>query len=245
MSIEEFIEATNRARSVDELFEIYKKAMAGLGFDRLIFSLMTDHVAIRRRAGHGIMLNYPQDWMKHYGAQNYEALDPVRKQMYAASGPFVWKNLMTLPVMTKRQHLFMQEGDEAGLHDGLGVPLRGPRGAIAGVGAASSSGGIALDDPTLLCKVNLLSQQFYTVYLSLEERHLAEGQPQPLIYLTDREQEILQWCAAGKTRGEIADILEMSEHTTDWHIKNILRKMGVNNIVLAAFKALHMGLIQV
>ncbi len=245
MTIEEFIEASNKAQTIDELFDLYKQAMFELGFDRIIFSLMTDHVAISRRAGHGIMLNYPGDWMKYYAANNYAALDPVRKAMYAAPGPFTWENLLKLPVITEKQHSFMKEGDEAGLHDGIGVPLRGPRGAIAGFGAASTTGGVSLDDPNLLSRVNLLSHQFYAVYLSLEARRMAQGQPQPYIYLTDREQEILQWCAAGKMRKEIAELTGLSAHTTDWHIKNILRKMGVNNITLAAFKALHMGLIQV
>jgi len=245
MSIEQFIEASNRAASIDELFDLNKKAMSRLGFDRIIFSLMTDHVAIRRNAGHGIMLNYSDDWMEYYVEKNYEALDPVRKYMYISPSAFTWDRLMRQPVMTTRQHAFMKEGDEAGLHNGIGVPLRGPRGAIAGVGAASSAGGVALDDPNLLSRVNLLSYQFYTVYLSLEAKRLAEGGEPEHIYLNDREQEILQWCAAGKTRVEIADILGISVHTIDWYNRNILRKMRVSNMMLAAFKALHMGLIQV
>lgn len=245
MSIDEFIEASNKAKSVDELFDLYKKAMYELGFDRIIFSLMTDHISIDRRAGHGIMLNYSDDWMKYYVEQNYEALDPVRKYMYIAPGAFTWTSLMQQPVITTKQNLFMKEGDEAGLHDGIGIPLRGPRGAIAGVGAASSAGGVALDDRNLLSRANLLSQQFYTVYLSLEAQRAAQEGPEDYVYLTDREQEILQWCAAGKTRQEISVILGLSGNTTDWHLRNILRKMGVGNTTLAAFKALHMGLIQV
>jgi hypothetical protein len=139
MTLEEFIETSNKTGSIDDLFGIYRQAMAELGFDRLIFSLMTDHMAIQRRAGHGILLNYPEDWMKYYVEKGFEVIDPVRRNMYAAPGLFTWEGMMQNLTITKAQRAFMKEGDEAGLHDGIGIPLRGPRGAIAGVGAARGS----------------------------------------------------------------------------------------------------------
>ena len=48
--IEEFIEQSDKSTTVDELFDSDKKTMERLGFDRLIFSLMTDHESIRREA---------------------------------------------------------------------------------------------------------------------------------------------------------------------------------------------------
>jgi DNA-binding CsgD family transcriptional regulator len=238
MRIEEFIHASNRATSVDELFEIYKKAMAGLGFDRLIFSLMTEHVAIRRPAGHGLKFNYPQDWMDYCVKQNYQVTDPVRHRMFAAPGVFTWQSLVDPRRLTATQVETLEGGKDAGLQDGIGIPLRAPRGAIAGIGAASSTGGVNLDKNTL-SHAQLLSQQFYTVFLSLEG-----WEDMPCISLTDREQEVLILRATGKSRTMIAEIMCLSEHTIDYHIRKILRKLDANNIVLAALKALNMGLIQ-
>jgi exonuclease I len=123
MTLEEFIEASNRAQTVDELFELYKRAMTALGFDRIIFSLMTDHVAIRRRAGHGIIRNYPSDWMVYYGEKNYEALDPVRQHVYAAYGAFTWDDLLKLPIVTEKQHDFMKADDRRHAAQALEVLL--------------------------------------------------------------------------------------------------------------------------
>ena len=47
MVIDEFIDASNRAQTVEDLFDLYKNAMGVLGFDRIVFSLMTDHALIR------------------------------------------------------------------------------------------------------------------------------------------------------------------------------------------------------
>lgn len=242
--IEEFIDASNKAQSIDELFALYKAAMGRLGFDRLIFSLMTDHIAIQRRAGHGIFFNYPEDWMKYYVEKNFEVIDPVRRQMYVAPTIFNWQNVTQSPTVTEAQNKFMLEATDARLHDGIGIPLRGPRGAIAGVGAASSAGGVELQNKNLMSYVNLISQQFYTVYLSLEMQ-AEESKAAEFVFLTDREQETLKWLACGKTKAEIADIIGISEHTVHHYVKSSLKKLGANNTTLAVLRALQMGLIQI
>jgi LuxR family quorum sensing-dependent transcriptional regulator len=241
--IEEFIDASNKAQSIDELFALYKAAMGKLGFDRLIFSLMTDHIAIQRRAGHGIFFNYPEDWMKYYVEKKFEVIDPVRRQMYVAPTIFSWKGVTELPTVTETQNRFMLEATEAKLYDGIGIPLRGPRGAIAGVGAASSSGSVEIKNKNLMSYVNLVSQQFYTVYLSLEMQPEVT-ETSEFVLLTDREQETLKWLACGKTKSEIADIVGISEHTVHSHVKSSLKKLDANNTTMAVLKALQMGLIQ-
>jgi DNA-binding NarL/FixJ family response regulator len=61
--------------------------------------------------------------------------------------------------------------------------------------------------------------------------------------LTDRELGILQLVASGYTNREIAEILSISDRTVSTHVSHILGKMGVDNRVKAAMKALNDGLI--
>ncbi|HYD19119.1 MAG TPA: autoinducer binding domain-containing protein, partial [Patescibacteria group bacterium] len=164
--LEDFVIQSTKVRSVNELFDVYKSAMAGLGFDRVIFSLMTDHLDIKRVAGHGIISNYPDDWMKYYIGNNYANTDPVRGRMFAAPGPFLWEECMDPHRQTSPQIKLMNESREAGLHQGIGIPLRGARGAVAGIGAASSNKDIDLD-PVTVAKANMLSAQFYAVFTNL------------------------------------------------------------------------------
>jgi len=244
LSIETFIEQSHRAATVEELFEYYKKAMMMLGFDQIIFSLMTEHKNIERPAGHGIIANYSESWMKYYSEKSYEDFDPVRRHMFAAPGLFVWDQLLESVPTTKTQKVLMHEGRDAGLKDGIGIPLHGPRGALAGVGAASSSGGVDLGDKFILSKAHLLAQQFYTSFLELEAKRLQNYDPAP-INLTDREQEVLKWCARGKTKAEIAMILGLSENTIHAYVKEALKKLGANNMTLGVLRALQLGLIQI
>jgi NarL family two-component system response regulator LiaR len=60
--------------------------------------------------------------------------------------------------------------------------------------------------------------------------------------LTDREIEILQQMALGKTNQEIADELVLSERTVRTHVTNILAKLGLSNRTQAVLYALREGI---
>lgn len=62
--------------------------------------------------------------------------------------------------------------------------------------------------------------------------------------LTEREREVLYWIYFGKTNWEISEILGISKHTVKNHVKNILKKMGVNNRTHAASRACSFGFLE-
>jgi LuxR family quorum-sensing transcriptional regulator LasR len=68
-------------------------------------------------------------------------------------------------------------------------------------------------------------------------------QPQP-IKLTNREKEVLQWSAAGKSSWEIGQIVSCTEAGVNYHFCNIRRKFGVRSRWVALVMALEQGLIQ-
>lgn len=55
--------------------------------------------------------------------------------------------------------------------------------------------------------------------------------------LTEREVEVLELVVMGKSNTEIAQELLISAHTAKAHVCSILQKMGVNDRVQAAVKA--------
>jgi len=62
--------------------------------------------------------------------------------------------------------------------------------------------------------------------------------------LTAREQQVLLWCAYGKTSWEIGRILDCQESTVNFHIGNILRKFSVTSRVAAVIKAMRYGMLK-
>jgi DNA-binding NarL/FixJ family response regulator len=61
--------------------------------------------------------------------------------------------------------------------------------------------------------------------------------------LTDRELEVLQWMASGKSNKEIAVKLDISEGTIKVHVSHILRKFGVTGRTEAVAMAAKRGFV--
>ena len=68
--------------------------------------------------------------------------------------------------------------------------------------------------------------------------------PQEAIVLTRKEHEVLHWGALDKSSWEIAQILECTEATVNFHFANIRRKFKVYSRGAAVHEALRLGLIQ-
>lgn len=59
--------------------------------------------------------------------------------------------------------------------------------------------------------------------------------------LTEREAEIINWIASGKSDWEISRILGVSAKTVNFHVENVKRKYGVPTRVQAIVSALRDG----
>ncbi|MEI6891161.1 MAG: response regulator transcription factor [Pontiella sp.] len=65
----------------------------------------------------------------------------------------------------------------------------------------------------------------------------------PETELTERETEVLKHLADGLSRQEAADLLYLSKHTINTHIRTIYQKLQVHNVSGAVSKAASMGII--
>lgn len=72
--------------------------------------------------------------------------------------------------------------------------------------------------------------------------HHAE-QPAVDFALTDRETEAMTWVAKGKSSTDIAQLMNVSERTVNFHVSNVIRKLGVATRVQAAIRCALLGLI--
>ncbi len=61
--------------------------------------------------------------------------------------------------------------------------------------------------------------------------------------LTKRQREILTWVAAGKSNSVIADILGISHHTVDTHLRRAFERLGTTDRTVAAIRSVQAGYI--
>lgn len=237
-TFEDYVEEANRAGSVDELFDVLMKELRRHGLDRATFALLSSHADIGADPGVGIVHNYPADWMAYYSQYGFDQIDPVVVHACRHVGVFEWADLPTKLALTRKQRLCLELGEEAGLYNGVCSSFRGPRNEMAGFGLATSERRDAFSGN--LDVVNAVCNHFYIAYRRL---HQAEDDRDDDVHLTAREREILTWAAIGKTDAEIGEILAVSVHAVDFHMRNIRRKLNAHSRILAVVKAISSGLI--
>src|ERR1700689_4022087 len=142
MILEDFIKQSNAASYKEEVFALFQKALKDLGYDSVVYSLLTDHPSIGRKAGHGVMGNYPTDWMEYYMAKGDFHKDPIPKHAFTTAAAYTWEHVVETCAISSRQKRLMHEAEEAKLLSGAAVALYGPNFEVAGVGLASSAGGV-------------------------------------------------------------------------------------------------------
>ncbi|HEY9080698.1 LuxR family transcriptional regulator [Magnetovibrio sp.] len=236
MTVAEFIEKSLGIDDPNRLFGAYLQALSEYGVDRVMY-LPVRNTPYSNAMMPGLSHCYPEDWLTYYVEQNYAPIDPTLLHGMGVRDAFSWEDMKAYRDLSSRQILLMNQGKEAGLNDGVGVPLHGPMGEVYGVGLASSE-----PNPRLaqhLKELQILSTNFHVFYAAMhDEMRNAHG-----VQLTPRELEVLKWCAAGKSNWSIGEILSISEHGVDFHMRNILRKLDADNRITAVVKAIHSGLI--
>jgi DNA-binding CsgD family transcriptional regulator len=240
ISFEEYVEKANKARTVDELVQVFLDAVKKHGYDKMIFCLLSDHKKIGLAAGVGHLRNYPADWMQYYFEQKFDEVDPVITYSYQKIGTFTWKEMSERLELTRRQKLCLNLGTEAGLYNGICTPLRGPH-RFAGVGLASSEKKDACDGNTDM--ITAYCNHFYIAFQRLHAPPRNPDDPVPNICLSYREKEVLTKVAEGKSDFDIGVVLKLTPHGVDYHMRNIYKKMQTNSRTYAASKAIDLGLI--
>jgi DNA-binding CsgD family transcriptional regulator len=236
-------EAILKAQTQEEAFGEYCAFVGQHGYDRAVFSLMTDHPSIGEKALHGFLTVYPEDWMKYYRQNDCHEIDPVFQLILSKPGAFFWAEAISKLSETPRfqgrvreewQRL-LQEAEDAGVADGIGVSMVNASGEIAGFGVSRARPEVDHNIKSL-ADIFLLSSVFHDKYLAFYEKSAA-----PL--LTEREKDVLSWSASGKTDWEIAEITGISRTTVRFHWNNIFEKMGTNNKMAATVNAVRRKLI--
>jgi len=230
-----YIERINSAETPEQAFADFCVIMNGYGYDRIAYSLVTDHPSLGLPRQHGLATSYPEDWMKYYREKDYARIDPVTQTVLASRKPFFWSDVVNMPGLAAPSLRLMNEAKDSGVTDGIGISLCGKHGELVGIGLARHDD-CNENNYNTLAEAYLLSVYFHETYRDLLTAPLH-------IELTERQVEILSWAAEGKTDEDIASIVGISTNTVRFHWKRVFTKLEANGRIYAISKALRLGLI--
>ena len=231
--LEATIKHIQSSLTAEEAFAHFNKAMADYGYNNNCYTLMNDHPSVNQKAYHGLATSYPEDWLNYYKEREYQKVDAVWNRLLQRPTPFFWRDVIegqkkdssVAEEKRKLSEQVMNEAEDAGVADGIGISFVSTLGEIAGIG-------LSRDRPETknnyqdMAEVYLISTVFHDKYLSLFTRPEVPK-------FSNREREVLLWSAEGKTDWETAEILGISVPTVRFHWKNIFEKTQVNSKTFA------------
>lgn len=230
------IEDLNNAENAETAFSLFTKTMEGFGYDRISYTLCTDHPSLNLPKQHGLSTSYPDDWMSHYVENSYLKTDPVVSQLLKSRLPFYWDSVIDNLSKENESYKLMQDAEDAGVADGIGISFCTPFDEITGIGIARSKRQLKEQSYENMAKIYFLTSYFHETY-----RNLACAQSS--ITLTSKQLDILSWASEGKTDDEIAELMNLSFHAIRYHWANIFNALTTFNKVHAVSKALRLKLI--
>jgi len=182
---------------------------------------------------------YPAEWIAHYLDSGYDKTDPVRTRGAYQAEPYLWSDLIKL--VRKPELKIFEEARQFGMVEGLVIPVFDGRGMIGVVGFAGEDA--AVFNGAMVAGLRIVATTFIHAY------HLLSGGDSPakvsIDTLSRREIDVVHWAAQGGSNWKIAQILGISENAVEYHFRNILRKLGVENRGAAIVAALRLGYIGV
>jgi LuxR family quorum-sensing transcriptional regulator LasR len=235
--LEDLLELFN-AETEDGWNSVLLGLASQLGFQHTLFGVVPDRATPLEAAF--LVSNYPQEWRAEYDKQHMHSVDPTVTHCLASAVPIIWQ---PSTFSGNAQHEFYEQACGYGLRSGITFPLHGTKGEFGVMSFVADDTQHATANHHLAELASLSLVRDYA--LESSRKFLTRGQPAvPLVKLSGRELECLQWVAAGKSSWEVSRILGRSEATINFHMANIMRKFDVQTRQQAVVKAIKAGLLQ-
>jgi DNA-binding CsgD family transcriptional regulator len=134
-----------------------------------------------------------------------------------------------------------EEAQAHGLHFGWAQAARDASGAVGLLTLAR--GAEELTESELHSNREKMAWLAQSAHAGMARLIMPKLAPESMVMMTAREREVLRWTAEGKTAYEISQILAVSERTVNFHINNVVSKLGASNKTQAAVKAATLGML--
>lgn len=231
----DMIHALTSCRDMDNFIPIASRLEGLTGCEHLIFG-------IPERLGTGetvladVNISYPQEWVDFYQAREFWRTDPVVLYSFEKSGPQCWADIYRHYPPDKEfmelAHTFL--GGKDG-YTCLCRPTTGGEWTLV-----SLAGDFTRQNSRVDYILDRVTPHLHLALLAIKKRDLAQT---IIVKTTHREKEVLQWLKQGKTSWEISVILNVSEATINFHVKNIKKKLNAVSRSQAVATAIQYGVI--
>ena len=183
---------------------------------------------------------WPQDWSEHYEKNQYYPDDPIAAWAEQTYRPYEWSEVRFDIERYPRAMEVLHAGRAFKRNAGFVVPTYRPD---RPTGVVTMCGEKPDFEVSAKRAIHFISMYAYgkAVCLATDEAPVEHT----TVKLTVGEKEVLNWTAAGKSAWEISEILDISQDTVNWRLKNAYGKLNAVNKVQAVVNAIRMKQISI
>lgn len=176
-------------------------------------------------------------WHQHYLGEQYNDIDSTLSFVYNNHLPIYWNLKQQLAQATSDSERKMRQDSIAfGAESGLAIPINGPHNNFANL--------LIVQMQKENCNLQSQSLQYeffvaaHLYYHYIQTHLLNEVSEKKSFHLTQREIQCLLLIAKQFSVKQMAQELELSERTVNFHIQKINKKLGTKNKYQSLAKAL-------
>jgi LuxR family transcriptional regulator len=219
--------AFNSAGSEHETFKRIERTAIALGFEYVAYGFQAPYPFSQQKIT--LLNNYPKSWQARYTQEKYLQIDPLVSYARQSQAPIIWSDQFFANAQN-----FWEDAKGHGLKVGWSQSTFDRYGSGGLVTLSRSGEPLSIRE---LEEKKLKMQWFvHAAHLALSRffqiNPVAQGEN-----LSVRELEVLKWSADGKSAQDIADILNLSDNTVNFHIKNAINKLQAPNKTAAVARA--------
>lgn len=231
---EELLRSMETSRCEVDAFQQIQVATLALGFNFCSYGLQLPYPLANPQTI--VLNNFPEAWQARYIQQNYQHIDPSVAHCRQKRVPVVWTDELFSPAAA-----LWEEAQAFGLRFGWARSIFDVSGVGGMLTLARDVGPLSATE--LEAKGIKMGWLASMAHMALSRFLVPKYAVRPQVALTAREIEVMKWSADGKTSGEIASILVLSENTIKFHTKNAIAKLQMPNKTAAVVRAAMLGLL--
>jgi DNA-binding CsgD family transcriptional regulator len=236
-AVSEFAELCNASASLKEIESDFARRLEAFGVCHFVLVQALD--ASRRPNGALIAGPSNSEWRDFYFREKWAQHDTLMKSGLGRLAPITWRGFQRERQLEIRPRKLYEAARDFGFVDGYFMPIHMLDGSVACVSMFAQS--VLPERGPAAHALHLMS-----LYYSFAARRIVRPPSSaraPLVVLTPRQRECLQWVRAGKTDWEIGQIIGISEHTVIEHLDQARRRLGVRTRTQAVIEAIARGLV--
>jgi DNA-binding CsgD family transcriptional regulator len=235
MTLEDIAELTE-VKNEGELLTRLKKHSVGLGFEQFACGIEISRPLLKPIQH--MTSGYAIEWQKQYLDRQYTFIDPTVLHCILSRDALVWSDNM----YTTASRELQEEAGANGISHGVSVPIHERQGVKSMLNLVRDQS-ITRNQNELnlmLAGAKILASIAHFSLIRVVVPDLFEAKDPKV---TPKEKDCLIWAAKGKTAFEIGMILNISEATVVFHLKNIVRKFNVANRTQAIAYGVALGIV--